>query len=297
MVDTAHTPWRQIAWNGIRFDCPVDWEIGQIGLQYLMLETEEGPVLELKWNPVRGRFSHKSQLRRLAAFHRRRLRKTLREGPLPAAWAEALEDYHTTGFSWHAESVAGRGAIVYCPQCRNATLIQFFYRDSDRTGSVTRRMLASFLDHSQNRTTLWAVYDIRAEVPAEYKLKSHRFDAGDFELAFSNGKQQMTLHRWSPALILLTTHNLKEIASVRFDLFGKQSLSIEMVETAVAEGSIAPSSIGSLWKNRLQGKPPYRCIRLWHVEEKNRILCVQMEGNQPIDREAFNRICRNYESL
>ena len=297
MINPSKIAWREVAWNGIRFDCPVDWEIGEIGLQYLMLETEEGPALELKWNPVRGRFRHKSQLKRIAAFHRRRLRKTLREEPLPEAWAEALADYHTTGFSWHAESVAGRGVIVYCPQCRNATLIQFLYRDSDRSGSVSRRLLASFLDHSQNLTALWAVYDIRAKVPPEFKLQSHRFDAGDFELAFSNGKQQLRLHRWSPASILLKGHDLKEIAGARFGISGRQSLSIEMVETAVAEGHIAPSSIWALWKNRLQGTPPYRCIRLWHVEEKNRILCVQIEGKRPIDREAFNRICLKYESL
>ena len=297
MEDKTNTPWRQIAWNGICFDCPVDWEIGQMGLQYLMLETEDGPVLELKWNPVRGRFSHKSQLKRLASIHRRRLRKTLREEPLSAAWAEALADYSAIAFSWQAESVAGSGAIVYCPQCRNATLIQFLQRDPETIGSVSHRMLSSFLDHSRNHATLWAVYDIRAKVPSEFKLKSYRFDAGDFELAFSNGKQQMTLHRWSPASVLLKDHNLKEIASARFGFSGRHSPTIELTETAIAEGSYAPSSIWSLWISRLQRKAPYRCLRLWHEEEKNRILCVQMEGKQPIDRGAFNRVCRQYESL
>lgn len=289
--------WKQIAWNGIRFEAPADWEIGKIGLRYLMLETETGPVMEVKWNPVKGRFSPKAHLRRLAALHHRKLRKTFRKQPLPAAWAEALASFDATGFRWRAKSVAGRGAITYCRHCRTAALIQFLSKPSDRSDSRIRKLLASFRDHSDSGVVTWSVFDIRAEVPDHYRLKSHRFDAGEFELVFSSAKQQMTLHRWSPASILLQRYKLEELAQARMDLGAKQASALKTAGPGVVEGDIRPSSRWALWKYRLQRKPSYRCIRVWHAAEKNRILSVQLAGRSVIDRDLFTLICSRYEVL
>jgi len=297
VIDTVHTRWRRIAWNGICFDCPPDWEIGKIGQRYLLFEAGNGPVLEVKWNPVKGRFSHKSQLKRLSAIHPRRLRKTFRVEPLRDAWAKALADYDTAGFSWHATSVAGRGAIIYCPECKTATLIQFFNSGSDKVDSVPRRLLATFRDHFQNRTVPWAVFDIRAKVPTRFKLDKYRFDAGEFELVFSTKKQRLTMHRWSPAGLLLRNHTLQEIAQVRFNPDGKLALSMTSVRDSFAEGLVAPASLWYLVKARIQRAFPYANIRLWHEEDKNRILCVRLDGKQPLEGGDYNRICRNYESV
>jgi len=44
--------WKEIAWNGVRFKTPAEWEIAQIGPRHLILENEMGPVMEVKWGPV-----------------------------------------------------------------------------------------------------------------------------------------------------------------------------------------------------------------------------------------------------
>ena len=289
--------WRQIAWNGISFDCPPDWEIGKIGRRYLMLETGSGPVLEVKWNKVKGRFSHKSQLKRLSAIHARRLRRTFRLEPLPERWKNALADYDTTGFSWQSNTIAGKGALVHCPECKTATLIQFFNRGSGHVGSTVRRLLNSFRDHFKNDVIPLVVFDIYARVPHWFNLDKFRFNAGEYEVAFSTKKQRLTLFRWSPAAVLLREHTLDEIARVRFDPAGKHCLAVVSTGNSIANGSIAPATIWSWLKARLQRQPPYIKIRLWHEEDKNRILCVRVVGKQPVEQEAFDRMCSNYESI
>jgi hypothetical protein len=143
----------------------------------------------------------------------------------------------------------------------------------------------------------WSVFDIRAELPDHFRLKSHRFDAGEFELIFSGKKQQMTMHRWSPAAILLQRYKLKELAQSRLDLEEKQALALKSSEPGVVEGDLRPSSGWALWKYRLQRKPPYRCIRVWHAAQENRILSVQLAGKNVIDRDLFTLVCNRYEVL
>ena len=58
---------KQVAWNGIRFKAPRPWQIGRIGTRHLVLEDAGGPVMEVKWGPVKGKFSHAAHLKRLAA--------------------------------------------------------------------------------------------------------------------------------------------------------------------------------------------------------------------------------------
>ena len=58
-MDYGQPPWMEIAWNGIRFMAPADWQVGTIGKHYLMLEEDSRPVLEFKWGQVKGAFSHR----------------------------------------------------------------------------------------------------------------------------------------------------------------------------------------------------------------------------------------------
>jgi hypothetical protein len=297
MTNTDHTQWHQVAWNGIRFECPSDWEIGKIGRCYLMLETENGPVLEVKWNTVRGRFSHKTQLRRLSSMHTRRLRRTFRLEPLPKLWQNALGDYDTAGFFWQSNTISGKGALIYCPECKTATLIQFFDSGKKNIEPDAEHLLETFRDHFASGVMPWAVFDISAQVPHWFKLDKYRFNAGEYELAFSTKKQYLTLFRWSPAEVLLREHTLDEIAKVRFDPDGKRHLSMASSGSGIADGSLSPATIWSWAKARIQRRLPYTKIRLWREHEKNRILCVRMDGKQPVEQDAFDRMCSNYESI
>jgi hypothetical protein len=290
--------WRQIAWNGVRFDTPMDWEIGKIGYRYLLLESSSGPVMEVKWAPVKGKFSLRSQLKHLAAAQGRQLRKNLREEKLPAEWARVIDGYDSLGFAWQTDSIGGRGAVLYCPGCRKAVLLQFFETTGQRPFTQAGRVLASFEDHTEGQKTLWSVFDIYAEVPATYHLKRFRFEAGAYELSFANRQSQLTLQRWGPAAVLLKDGGLEGFEQRCLGLSAKRSVTFKKRSPLTVELEDGPpSGLFPRLYRRLQRYPFYRCLRLWYEVDKNRILGVRFEGRQPIEAGVLDGICKTYATV
>ena len=292
--------WRQIAWNGVRFDTPMDWQIGKIGHRYLLLETFRGPAMEIKWAPVKGKFKLRTQLKRLVASQARQLRRSLREEKLPTGWAQAVERYDSLGFAWQTDGIGGRGAVLYCHGCRKAVLLQFFEKTGQRPFSQADRLLASFTDHPEGRKTLWSVFDIVAEVPETYHLKRFRFEAGAYELFFTNRQFQLTLLRWGPAAVLLKDGGLEGFEQRSLGLSTRRSVRVKRrspLSLELEEGS--PSGLFARLYRRLQRHPRYRyrCLRLWHEVDKNRILGVRLEGRQPVEVGALDGICKTYATV
>ncbi len=280
------------------FDTPMDWDVGTIGHRYLLLETSRRPIFEVKWAPVKGRFSLRTQLKHLAASQQRQLRRGLRETPMPVNWARALERFESLGFAWQTDTIAGRGAVLYCPGCRRAVLLQFFETTGQPAYAHAGRILASFEDHSERRETLWSVFDIHAEVPKSYHLKRFRFDTGAYELMFTNRRLQLTLQRWGPADALLSAGGLcgfeqrclglSANRSVRF--MQRSPLTVELEEGP-------PSNLLLRWYRSFQRHPLYRRLRLWHEVDKNRILGVRLESRKPIEAGVLDGICAAYATV
>jgi hypothetical protein len=286
--------WREIAWNEIRFSTPAEWEVAKIGPRYLMLADQGEPVLEIKWEGIKGRFSHRTALKRLKSPHR----DTVRENPLPEEWEKALGDFTVTGFTWRAEAKGGRGAILYCPSCGKATLIQFFRNILTADSETCRRVLSSFRDHSQDNRVRWAMFDVRAEIPAEYRLVRYRFEAGSFEMHFVSKRQRIALYRWGPASALMTHGGLSEFAAktIRIRQSEWRLLTWSGHHAVQWEKSVS----GGLWarcRERMMGNPHFQWFRLWHLIQENRILGVGAGGDQAFPSEWLNRICTQYESL
>jgi hypothetical protein len=289
---------KEVAWNGIRFFSPRKWEVGKIGSRYLLLEDESGPIMEIKWRRIKGTFSHKAHLRRLAASHGKMPGKSLKERPLPSGWEKALENFEAIGFSWRGISLGGMGVILYCPTCRNASLIQFYQRDSDELKHTYQPILASFQDHRQDDQVIWSIFDIRAMIPKQFYLVHHRLESGQSELAFESKGQQITLHRWGPASIILGNKDLTEFAGTVIDTLGMEPHSITRSGGNIIEWKVhPPSSRWKRWWRRMKTRHPFRQYRLWHLEEKNRILGISAVGKKPFDTHFLELIFNGYESL
>jgi hypothetical protein len=292
------SPWKEVAWNGIRFLAPAAWQVGTLGKSYMILEEGSCPVLELKWGIIKGEFSHKVHLDRLATLHRKEFERAVRECPLPTGWKKALSAFETTGFSWRGKAMAGKGAILYCPTCQNATLIQFYHRDSRRIHKASQRLLTSFRDHRQDDQVVWNVFNIRAIIPDTFNLMKHRFETGEFELVFASREQKITLQRWGPASFLLRNRDLAQHASTIAKQPGRDLQSIVVAGQKAVELRTAPPIYRWFhWRSWVTSKLPSQWFRLWHVEEKNCLLGVCVEGKGSIDRHFFERICAGYESV
>jgi hypothetical protein len=289
--------WKQLAWNGIRLQIPAQWDVGQIGTRHLLLEEEAVPVMEIKWGAVKGLFSHRTHLKRLAALQSRRNKISVAEWILPPPWEKSLAAFKASGFLWQSQAAGGRGAILFCPVCRTASLLQFFGDSSVEREKMFLAILKSFRDHRSDGWLRWSIFDIKATLPQALRLERFRFEPGKFELEFTVSGQNIHLHRWAPATALLGGRDLRAFCSTipEFATGNPQPTAKHDCETV--EGSTSP---GSGWRRkicRFKLKPSFYWFRMWHLEEQNRILSVRAEGKSPLDIYLLNQICEKYESL
>ena len=289
--------WKKIAWNGIRFKVPPLWEIGRIGNRHLLLEDEAGPVLEVKWGTVKGNFSHKAHLKRLSALQTGNIRGRIAEWFLPPPWQRALAAYEASGFVWQSKNAGGRGAILFCPVCRSATLIQYVGDSSPEREKVLLAVLKSFRDHSPDGMTRWEVFDLRFKLPAALALLHHRFDAGRYELIFSDDRQKVQFYRWAPAAALLGGRDLIWFCGKVPDFSAGRPEMLIIDGCTAVEGNVSPPNDWRRVIRRLKATPSFFWYRLWHLQDKNRILGVRAESRHALDFQLLNQICIDYESL
>ncbi|MDP2644373.1 MAG: hypothetical protein Q8P24_05500 [Desulfobacterales bacterium] len=297
-MNTDNIAYREIAWDRVRFLCPEQWQINKIGHGYLMLEAGSMPVAEIKWRRVKGNFSHKVHLRRLAALNRKDAGKTLTSCPVPGSWQKGLEDFQATGFSWQARAIGAKGVMLFCPACRNATLIQFYERNIPQLDRICSRFLASFQDHSPEGQTIWSVFDIRAVVPEKYQRIGHRFNPGEFELSFLNQQEKLFLYRWGPASILLKNSTLAQFSERTLPIPNARWSGEPGAENDRVACEAAPA--GSYWTRlgcRMRAKSSFYWARVWHLAGKNRILGVRAESRTLLNVPDLEKICSGYESL
>ncbi|MBI5577619.1 MAG: hypothetical protein HY895_00575 [Deltaproteobacteria bacterium] len=284
---------KEIAWNGIRFVAPAAWEPGRIGLRHLVIESEAGPAMEIKWGPVKGRFSPRAHLRRLSRLMRAR-GAALREWAPPKDWLQALARFESAGFAWEAGGEAAVGAILHCPACRTASLIQFF-QPPGRSGAVRQAaaVLASLQDHRGDGRVAWAIYDILALLPSGFVLVRHLFEAGRFFLEFRARRRTIGLFRWAPAATLLRDRDLSCFAETVAGLNGMEFQASAVADPSAVEGRERAAGSGRRLASYL-GLRPVRTARIWHVPDRNRILGIVVTGRFAIDPALMETVWGGY---
>ena len=290
--------WCQIGWNGLRFRVPRAWQPAKIGRNYMLFEDASGPRMELKWNTVKGTFSPETNLRKMGAAHSRALRQSLTIQQLPTSWQRALQRFDATGFAWQSKIAAGRGVILYCRHCRNATLVQFLGPHHQTEDQPYESVLLSFRDHPQNESVLWTLFDIRVQLPRDMSLKQHRFHTGAFQLEFELQKAIFGLHRWAPANALLKNVGLRGFAGQWAGYYSKQPLDWQK------DGDAALAALVPLPPSRIARYVPaipppagLQFARIWHLKDKNRIHGLRVEGRRLPDLGLIESICRDFEAI
>lgn len=295
-MGTRQPAWRRFAWNGVRFEAPSSWEAARIGARDLLFENTAGPTMEVKWGPVKGKFSHRAQLKRLSSGKNRKAGRAVTAGPLPARWQAALNSFEATGFSWDGARTGARGAILYCLECRQASLIQFFHHNTQLRSQDAVRVLSSFRDHGRDGWNGWSLFDIQARLPNQFLLSRHRFAAGRFELSFEFKHQKLYLHRWAPASVLLSETDLDRFARQQVGFPSGEPVATTWAGCPAVEWTVSPgAAYGARWWGRIKAKHPYKWLRLWHLKEKNRILALRAEGRRSFDPELLYSVCSSYE--
>ncbi|MDD3618174.1 MAG: hypothetical protein PHX57_02120 [Desulfobulbaceae bacterium] len=264
--------WPVIGWDGITVRVPPQWQPTVILRDYLFFEDEGRPVLEMKWRHAGRRFAPDRVLKKIGKTFGQG-GAALRKWSLPPALEELLQPFAATGFACREGSLDSRGLLLFCPACGRATLLRFHDNPGEeRTMSL---VLSSFRDHADGDDLLWAVYDIRAVLPAAAKLRAHEFLVGRFTLTFSLDDSDLTLLRFKPAAALLNNRDLCAFGA-------------SLADPARPAGPVAPDSCTWVEEaggpkrllRRLQKKPLWTWLKLWHIADENVILGAKGEGKR-----------------
>jgi hypothetical protein len=158
--------------------------------------------------------------------------------------------------------------------------------------------MSSFRDHPRDNHVIWSLFDIRARIPFDFNMISYRFEAGYYELVFSNKKHKITLGRWGPASAHLRNRNLEEFAvTTTRDSSQNAFQTVKIGPTAVDCVVSPPATLLTPLANIGRRKAGSSCHRFLHLVEKNRILGIKIEGKKPVDTAFFERICGDFQSV
>ena len=286
--------WKSVAWSGVQFAVPREWEPGRIGARHLLFECDDGPAMEIKWGPAGRGFSSRRYLRRLA----RRVARggaVFRERALPVGGGSFPGPVEGLGFEWKGRDGGAVGALLFCPVCRTVSLLQFFLRASGTGGDrQALRVIDSFQDHRSDGQCAWALYDIRAVLPVHFRLVGHRFEAGRFMLEFRGRRRGLMLYRWAPAGVLLKDQTLDAFAAASAGGAGMDFRALTGAGRVGVEG-VDPQPVGLAGRLKaVLRRPRFRGVRVWCVGRRNRILGVRLEAPQPVTAAELSELCRVY---
>ncbi|MBI5592307.1 MAG: hypothetical protein HY881_17715 [Deltaproteobacteria bacterium] len=291
------TRWDEIAWNGIAFRKPSHWEIATIGRNYLMLGTRTDPRMEITWGNLFKKTSHKRSLKQLQTQIRRKHHLTTDPWTPPQDWLQALPAHEVSGISF--KESAGNALIVSCTFCNRASLFQFYQCSSEDPSyfhKIVSKLLSTFRDHSEDNRQQWAVFDVRAILPAALQIKSYQFSPGFMTMDFSAKGLGISLYRWSPASVLLAGRKLPEFAGSL--PFYPGSTSGKQQDVNRMEWEKSPSiSLLTRIATFLSARFSHHRLLIRHDTETNRILAVRSESRHPMDPVFFAQIAADYETV
>ncbi len=279
-----------VGWNGMTLQLPAGWQPVVILNNYLLFEDRYQPVLELKWQQIKGALSPERILKQLRKTVGRK--ESVDKWIPPGHWQDTLARFNWLGFQWQDGQKSGRGILFYCSHCNQATLLQFYMDHPERDDSCLY-LLQTLQDHPAGDMQQWSIYDISFNLPVTAVLQSQEFLTGSYRISFQLDKLFLSLLRFKPAQILLADIGLSE--------FGNRLLKNGEQPVAGEEDPWLACwrKQGNRWqrfktKLRRQQADHFLCLR--HIPEKNVILGVQAKSNQSIDEAAILNILHNFQA-
>ena len=230
-----------VGWQGISCLLPPEWTVTGFSMEresgYLRVDAPGNSTLtvQLRWmnaaNPQKGAPNLYSAL---APRVRRLLRKP--EPPVPkpdlkaalekvlretaklakkskAAFESNLKPEKSEGereertainFTWTGAG-RGQGKIWHCAVCNRVVIAQVvgLPKDQAAMAQIASQLFATLRDHSEDGYDRWALYDLQAEIPEDFRLESQKLLSGYLNLTFARGAERIVLERWGLANITL----------------------------------------------------------------------------------------------
>ncbi len=282
------TQWQEIGWNGIGLQVPEEWHPAVVLSSYLLFEDDYRPVFEIRWQAVQGRLSVQRILRKL---ERSLDGATIAPWPLPPDWRIALSGRQAHGFTWQQSESGGRGVLLHNPATARSMLLRFHL--SGETGMAQHtRVLQSLSEQPQDQDQTWAIFDIRARLPARMHLVGQRFLPGSYSIDLRQEHHHVSLLRFKPAEELLRHQGLAGFG----EHLARGASLVRNSEPLTATWQSSGTMLRRLLR-RMQGKKAYQMLTLWQIPEKNVILGLRIRSNKPVPEAMVRTIREHYTAL
>jgi len=300
----------EFIWNGVGLTTPDEWEPSALERDGFLLELDGQPVCELKWSVIQGSFSFEKHLKRLIKEHKAVDMRGVSDDETPFAWQEAAARLIESGivlhsFIWRTSAHKGIGAALHNPATGLAALIQFF-TVSGKDETIAAETLASFRDYLGGKTVPWAMFGLRARVPAQFSLNTFSFKPGHYTIKFWRPKTikqgsklpagkgpgaSLIFERYAPASVLLKGKEFDQwILDSLEDPPPKAVPMISDTDGVAWAGLSKTSLLRAFFRREVRAMG-----RAWTTETGNAILIVSTGGVIPIPGDTFTEICESYE--
>ena len=210
---------RRLAWNGIEFLTPWNWELGlykflRKGVTRIEVEDEYAVRIEAEWirsarraiKPAVILERYKEATDKFA----RKAHETVAVQGLPPGWTATLaimRDAAPSGKKGGPAVTSSKHicAIYICPRSEILffVLLHFMPEDRENPEEVLRLVAGSFRHHADAPLVPWQMFDIAFELPREFALSSASVDVGAKQMLFRWKARRFYLWHFSCADIFL----------------------------------------------------------------------------------------------
>ena len=312
-----------LGWQGVRFVLPPEWNMTGFSMDresgYIRADApgQSALTVQIRWTQA-GQPEQKTVYHVVAPLVRKWLRKPAPPAPkvdLKASLEKILKDTAkqakkakstfessskpekiegedgertAINFSWSGEG-RGQGKIWHCTVCNRILVAQVvgLAKDGGAIGAVASQLFSTLQDHAVGGYDRWALYDLQADIPEDFKLEEQKLLSGYLRLVFQRGAERIVIDRWGLANMALKkftlaewlrNHALARLKRMAHDEFeGERGHTIEKYTGKL-------SLLGTLKALRdgrggLRRLPTRYTGGVWLCEESNKIYAVQTLHN------------------
>lgn len=181
-VTTSSEPGTQrLAWQGWQLTVPESWNPvrleGDFDQGSLLLSDLTAPKLALRWRRPAGRRFDVEQWAQRALVDE--------VGQLAAAEAKPCpQSDRWSGARLYVEPDPPGRDVFVARSAESGRLLQMVYHAPRRDRVLSDRVVPSLADTPTDTPQPWSVFELSCVVPAGWKLRAHRLNAGDLRLGF-----------------------------------------------------------------------------------------------------------------
>lgn len=300
-------------WQGLTITLPENWNLAQFGGTHfkgqVRIDDEDGPRLELSWEQVsKGIDIEKSVAKFLRVLERNAKKRRVRfvaEEKARILSKSRTRKAQLANFGWTGErdEIAGQGwgMAWQCAECGRVVVAHLIGRGAERPERVRElatTLLESLECHGQGGWETWSVFDLRLEIPLEFKLERARLVTGKLELdwirprtpgvlAWTQRDERLALSRFALASTILQDEKIEEWATRVVKPLDKKRSYGKFAPTEIVgkNGALARGALKDFRRRYtvfaldwvLRRARQHTELRVWHDEDSNKLFALRSE--------------------